>query len=524
MIFHWLYKWCVVIGWIVSFFAGEMMARESLTIYRARRDTKKSGEPSGGKKSKKNKPIFVIQKHAASHLHYDFRIEIDGVLVSWAVPKGPSLNPGIKRLALPTDNHPMDYATFEGVIPEGNYGAGQVIVWDNGTYENIKKIDGKTLSMKQCLKRGTIEIILHGKKMRGAFALVRTHITEKESWLLIKIKDNYANARKNMVASDPQSVLSGKTIEDLKDEQDDPEVKIGKYTVNITHPNKTVGSRPRVRKQELIDYYCAIAPTMLPYLKNRPLTMQRFVDGIDKEGFFQKEIGAYFPQYIEGVTVKKEDGVVHHAVVNNAASLVYLANQLVVTFHVWLSKTNNLNKPDHMIFDLDPSGKDFSLVRYAALQLKELLEMLGLTPFVMTTGSRGLHVLVPIKPQETFDYVHSFTHDIAYCMVNKNPDILTLEMRKEKRANKVFVDYLRNGFGATGVAPYSARPRPGFPVATPLEWREVAKKTLKPDGWTIKTIKKRLAAKGDIWHGISRYSKSLYAARKKLDMWMKKER
>lgn len=506
---------------VCSFWGDGLMAEKSLTQYKKRRNLADSGEPVSGKRTKKGSPIFVVQQHAASHMHYDFRLEINGVLASWAVPKGPSLNPRIKRLAVPTDDHPMDYATFEGAIPEGNYGAGNVIVWDAGAYENIKEIDGKILPMKECLKRGMIEVVLHGKKLRGAFALIRTHISKEEPWLLVKMKDAYADTRKNPIASQPKSVLSGKAIQDLEKENKDPELKIGKYTVNVTHPDRMIASHPAITKQELIDYYQSIAPTMLPYLKDRPLTMQRFVDGIDKEGFYQKEAAEYFPDYIERVKVKKEGGFVHHVVVNNAVSLVYLANQLVVCFHVWLSTIDNLNKPDHMIFDLDPSGKDFSLVRRAALQLKKLLESLGLVPFVMTTGSRGLHVVVPIKPQASFDTVRDFAHDVARIMVNQDPDSLTLEIRKEKRGDKVFIDYLRNSFAATGIAPYSVRARSRAPVATPLAWNEVSKKSLKPDQWTIKTLLKRLARKDDPWKGMHKHAMSIKGARKRLDKIIK---
>lgn len=307
----------------------------------------------------------------------------------------------------------------------------------------------------------------------------------------------------------------------IGEEKMEKKIKKGTQIVNITHPDKIIATKPKIIKQELINYYQAIAPTMLAYLKDRPLSMHRFVDGIDKEGFYQKEAGEYFPDFIERVTVKKEGGVAHQPVVNNAASLVYLANQLVVEFHVWLSKTNNLNKPDHMIFDLDPSRSDFSLVRRAALDLKKLLELLGLVSFVMTTGSRGLHVLVPIKPQESFDAVRDFAHDVARLMVHKNPDELTLAMRKNKRGKKVFVDYLRNGFGATGIAPYSVRALPGAPVATPLEWKEVSKKSLKPGQWNIKTIFKRFARKDDPWKGIHNYAQSLKVAKKKLNTLIK---
>jgi DNA ligase D-like protein (predicted 3'-phosphoesterase) len=196
------------------------MADAKLKEYRQRRNLKVSGEPRGTiKKSKKmHKPIFVIQKHAARSLHYDFRLEIDGVLKSWAVPKGPSTDPKQKHLAVPTDDHPMEYATFEGIIPEGEYGAGEVIVWDTGTFENIKEIDGKSVPLKECYARGTIEVFLHGKKLQGGYALIRTELEHegKPKWLLIKMRDEYADARRNPVKTQPESVLSGKTIKDLK--------------------------------------------------------------------------------------------------------------------------------------------------------------------------------------------------------------------------------------------------------------------------------------------------------------------
>lgn len=194
--------------------------KEKLKTYSKRRNVKKSGEPAAKvKKSKKGKDgIFVVQLHHASHVHYDFRLEIDGVLVSWAVPKGPSLNPRVKRLAVQTDDHPMDYANFEGVIPEGNYGAGKVIVWDKGTYKNIKyNHEGALIAMGSGLKKGTLEFELKGKKLKGGFALVHTHFRNDDSnWLLIKLKDEYADARRNPVASQPESVKSGKTIKEIK--------------------------------------------------------------------------------------------------------------------------------------------------------------------------------------------------------------------------------------------------------------------------------------------------------------------
>ena len=194
-----------------------LMSKDSLRKYKSKRNFDDSPEPSATKApagKPGDKPIFVIQKHNASHLHYDLRLEINGVLKSWAVPKGPSTNPAIKRLAMETEDHPMDYATFEGIIPEGNYGAGPVIVWDTGTFDNIKEKDGKTISLNQSYKNGQIEVDLHGKKIQGGYALIRTAPIEEKKWLLIKMRDEYADARRNPVNTQPESVLSGKEIKD----------------------------------------------------------------------------------------------------------------------------------------------------------------------------------------------------------------------------------------------------------------------------------------------------------------------
>ena len=211
---------CIGLGFI-------MVPHDELKEYKSKRNLKESPEPSAktrGRKKKAEKLIFVIQKHNASHLHYDFRIEIDGVLKSWAVPKGPSTDPHEKRLAIETENHPMDYATFEGMIPEGHYGAGSVIVWDNGTFDNIKEKDGNIVPLKQCYKNGQIEIYLHGKKLQGGYALIRTESADKDKWLLIKMRDEYADARRSPVNTEPESVISGKTIEDIEKESNSSEV------------------------------------------------------------------------------------------------------------------------------------------------------------------------------------------------------------------------------------------------------------------------------------------------------------
>jgi DNA ligase D-like protein (predicted 3'-phosphoesterase) len=191
------------------------MARDKLEEYRGKRRFGKTPEPKGGRPGKAKKPIFVVQKHAARSLHYDFRLEADGVLKSWAVPKGPSTDPQEKRLAVPTEDHPLDYADFEGVIPEGEYGAGTVIVWDKGTYRNLKEHEGKIVPVTKSVEGGHVMVWLEGHKLKGGYSLIRTGKDPDARWLLVKMKDEEADARRNPVVSEPQSVLSGKTIEEV---------------------------------------------------------------------------------------------------------------------------------------------------------------------------------------------------------------------------------------------------------------------------------------------------------------------
>jgi bifunctional non-homologous end joining protein LigD len=299
--------------------------------------------------------------------------------------------------------------------------------------------------------------------------------------------------------------------------QDNNVIKAGKYQVAITNPDRLLFPKSKICKQDLIDYYQDIAPTMLPYLKNRPISMQRFPEGIDKQGFFQKDAPDYFPEFIQRTLIGKEGGHVNYVMVNNAATLIYLANSACIAIHPWLSTIKSLDCPDRIIFDLDPSGKDFGLVRKTALLFKDFLEGLGLVPFVMTTGSRGLHVTVPIKPEKDFDEVRNFAREIGDVLIVRYPEFLTGEIRKDKRAGKIFVDYLRNGFGQTGVSPYSVRAHEKAPVATPLEWPEVKSASLRSDKYTINNIFKRLATVGDPWQDMKKSARSISKAQKKLE-------
>ncbi len=294
------------------------------------------------------------------------------------------------------------------------------------------------------------------------------------------------------------------------------EIKIGKYTVKITNPDKILFPKAKLTKTDLIKYYQKIAPIMLPHIKGRPLTMNRFPDGVQGELFYQKDAPDYFPDYITLQPVKRSSGgIINYPLINNAAALVYLANYVCV-LHVWLSKEPKLNYPDRMIFDLDPSpGVSFTTVKWAAKEVKKILETLGFPVFLMTTGSRGLHVVVPLKRIYLFDEIREFAQEIARYLVEKYPGKLTLKLKKSERGKRIFVDTLRNAWGATAVAPYAVRAKEGAPIATPLKWSELSALTTSQK-YKIKNIFQRISRVGDPWKDMNKKACAITQARKKL--------
>ncbi len=855
-------------------------------------------------KEKNKDSIFVIQKHDASHLHYDFRLESDGVLKSWALPKGPPIKNSDKRLAIPTEDHSLSYARFEGVIPPGSYGAGTVMVWDIGTFKNITKgKDGKILSIPQCIKNGRLKFLLEGKKLHGDYALIKTKSANKSFWLLLKMKDaagsssvknkelsaisgrsmqqiaaenesddepppgqkeiiqkktsdyfsvlpssmrnklkktkpsqtqksielvspmlpslassvpqggewlyerkfdgqrcicfkqgkkiqlfsrnkkslndNYPDLievlqnqpvasciidgeivafegdktsferlqkrmfltgcdqirqshikitycifdllslngfdlcsvpleyRKKILAKaicfieplrctdftesggqayfehsckigwegivakktssiyqqkrskdwlklkctqDQDFVIGGytsprgkriglgglllgyydlscaargelvepspggdgqgaklhyvgkvgtgfsdsmlqtlmnflKPLEqkdspfkdcgisfkgvhwvkpqllasvsykeltkagklrhprfiglrtdknacdvrletkdvDMNQSVDSRTIKVNNHTITLTHENKIMFPKDQITKEDItkhdiIEYYSKVAEFMVPHMMDRPVSMLRLPEGLKGESFYQKDIPESFPAWIKRVSVPKEGGYNRMVVCNNAATLVYLANQCCLTPHLWLSFTDKLNYPNRMIFDLDPSGKnEFSQICDAALALKKILESIGLIPFVMTTGSRGLHVVVPLIRNDDFDTVRALAHKIAEQLVATDPQHLTTEIRKNKRHGRIYVDVGRNAYAQTSVSPYAVRAKPCAPVATPLQWKELSDKKLTAQKYNIKNIFKRLNLNGDPWKDINLSVRSLKSAQTKFE-------
>lgn len=274
-------------------------------------------------------------------------------------------------------------------------------------------------------------------------------------------------------------------------------LRIDGREVNVTRPEKVLFPEDGITKGDLIRYYQRISPWMLPHLEGRPLVMQRFPDGIDHGGFFQKAAAPYYPAWIRTVTVQKAGGTVRHVVCDDTATLVYLANQACVTPHIWLSRVDQIQNPDQMIFDLDPSTEDVAAVVDAALVLKSLLDDLELHAFLKTTGSRGLHVAVPLPRDQNFDSVRAFARNVAEIVISRDPARYTLEQYKSKRRGRVFIDVNRNAYAQTAVAVYAVRARKGAPVSVPLHWNEVREKHFRPDGITMHTVFQRLESIAD---------------------------
>jgi bifunctional non-homologous end joining protein LigD len=289
-------------------------------------------------------------------------------------------------------------------------------------------------------------------------------------------------------------------------------------TVEITHPDKVLFPEDGITKADLAEYYERVSEWMLPHVRNRPVSMQRFPAGVDARGFFHKDIPDYFPRWVRRVEVPKAKGTVTHVLVCDTPTLVYLVGQNTITPHVWLSRADRLWQPDRMVIDLDPPPEsDFNAVRRAARRTGDLLSELGFTPFAQVTGSKGIHVWTPLRRRARHDEVRAFAGDFARVLAARHPDELTTEWRKEKRDGRILVDTARNTYAQTAVPPYAVRPRRGAPVATPIEWDELSDSRLRPDRWNVSNVIRRLSAKGDPWADIASYARGISRAKRRID-------
>jgi bifunctional non-homologous end joining protein LigD len=295
----------------------------------------------------------------------------------------------------------------------------------------------------------------------------------------------------------------------------------GRITVELTHADKVLFPGDGITKGDLAEYYFGVAGWMLPLLRDRPVTMVRYPDGIAAHRILQKNVPDYFPDWVTRAEVTKQGGSLQHVICDKPATLAYLANQACIELHVFLSKLGHVDHPDQVIFDLDPpAGQDFAAVRLAARLLRELLEgELGLTAFVKTTGGKGLHVHVPLNAAHDFDAARQFARQVTDVLAARRPELITTEQRKDKRGGRIYADNMRNAYAQTAIAPYAVRARPGAPVATPLHWDEVDDAGLTPERFTLSTVPGRLAKldrDSDPWAGLARHRYGLARAQARL--------
>ena len=464
--------------------------KNTLKQYNSKRDFHKTNEPKGKKQIEKKKLKFVVQHHWARKEHYDIRLEYNGVLKSWAVPKGPSYDSKQKRLAIEVEDHPIDYQHFEGTIPKGQYGGGTVMIFDYGNWIPLENV-------KESFKKGNIKFLLQGKRLKGQWTLI--HMKENQ-WLLRKEKDNYEKYQN--IENYNTSARTSRTKEEIEQGKKIQKIKNSKKKgiveyISITSPDKIIFEKSNITKLEIAKYYQKISSRMLPYLENRLISTIRAPKGSRGEKFFKK----HFNQKNQGLgkivlpnkSGKKED----YYYIKNIEGMMNEIQMNGFEFHIWGSKVQQLNQPDMLVFDLDPDEKmNLKTVREGVKDLKSILDNLSLISFLKTSGGKGYHIVVPIHSIKKWKEFREFAQNIAKLMETKWPEKYVSNMRKEKRKNKIFIDWIRNTKGATSVAPYSLRIRKDATVSMPISWQELDK--VKPDEITIQEAMKRLRRK-DPW-------------------------
>jgi bifunctional non-homologous end joining protein LigD len=651
---------------------------DPLDEYRQKRDFAATPEPAPARDMPRDSRVFVVHRHEARNLHYDLRLEHDGVLKSWAVPRGFSYDPAEKRLAVRTEDHPLAYEHFHGRIPKGQYGAGTMTIWDRGRYELVK-----LTGWDEALARGELKLVLHGRRLRGEWHLVRTQ-QAPNSWLLFKSRDTYAGPARDSalgvpldaaaegtvpielppmrhaaelpVFQDPgwvfemefagrrslaakggdevriaaleppppvllaglqalrchRAVLDGVVV--ALDEHGRPcrrsldaalrhgePRRLGYYAFDLLQwedydlrdlplldrkaalrtlvpergavlfvdhvagngpallqaiadaglpaaigklgagPYRSGASRDWVRirrpernapaagtaapepaaaaprrvrlanlgkvwwpaeghtKGDVLAYYQAVADVLLPHLRDRPVHLNRFPDGIDGKSFYQREAKEGTPDWVRTVPIPHDGGLVPHHVLDDVDMLLHAVNLGSIDLHPWLSRVQTPDAPDWAVLDLDPKAAPFAHVVRIARAAGRLLRGIGLRPLLKTSGKHGMHVFVPLQPGYGYDHSRMFTEAVARVLVRELPDIATVERLPDRRDGKVYLDFLQNRRSQTIVPPYAVRPVRGASVSAPLQWDELEDGDLHPQRFTIQTMPARVQRLGDLF-------------------------
>ena len=539
------------IGTMARQTSGNGARQERLARYQAKRDFDRTPEPAGQPpQAAGGGPLrFVVQRHRARRVHYDLRFEIDGVLASWAVPNGPTLDPKVKRLAVHVEDHPIEYLDFEGVIPSGEYGGGDVIVWDIGTWQPHETDDPAA-----AVAAGELHADVTGQKLAGRFVLIRSNRRDRagqrddSQWLLLH-KDDAAAVPGWNPDDYPRSVLSGRTNEEVKADPDriwrsdlpaaaasvslrspaggglpagsGPSAaelaalaELGQNgtwevfgrTLKLTNLDKDLfpgrDGKPPVTKRELIAYTARIAPVILPYLAGRPLNMHRFPGGADAPGFWHKQLPEHAPDWVpRWVNPKAEAGkTTTYLVVDEPAALIWAANFGALEWHAWTSRASKPDNPTYALIDIDPgTATSWDDVLVLARLHRTALDHLGVRAQPKVTGQRGIQIWIPVVGGLSYADTRNWVERLSQAIGAAVPELVSWKWDKTERSGLARLDYTQNVSNKTLVAPYSPRAAPGAPVSAPIAWDELDDPSLRPDGFTIRTILDRVAALGDLF-------------------------
>jgi bifunctional non-homologous end joining protein LigD len=526
---------------------------DRLATYQAKRDFGRTPEPAGATKpspgaqtaeaGQAGQPLrFVVQRHRARRRHYDLRFEMDGVLASWAVPNGPTLDPKARRLAVHVEDHPIEYIDFEGVIPHGEYGGGDVIVWDSGTWEPYETDDPV-----EAVSGGELHAEVRGQKLKGKFVLVQTGRgrDEENQWLLIHKDDDYAV--KGWDAEDyPRSVLTGRTNDEVKADPDrmwrsdlpadqasvqlrprpvppptEDEIRslddLGQQgtwqvfgrSLRLTNLDKELfpgrNREPAVTKRELIRYSAQIAPVVLPYLAGRALNMNRFPGGASKPGFWNKQLPDHAPAWLPRWQDPdaKPGRTTMYLVIDEPAALIWAANYGALEWHAWTSRTAEPDSPTYALIDIDPgSATSWEDVLVLARLHRTALEHLRVSAQPKVTGRRGIQIWIPVTGGLTYRDTRIWVEQLSKTVGAVVPDLISWKWDVSERSGRARLDYTQNVSNKTLVAPYSPRAAAGAPVSAPITWDELDDPALRPDGFTIRTILDRVVKQGDLFRSV----------------------